>query len=142
DPDRTSPTANRPGTLASSGAGEWPSGPCAAACPVRTNPCASSATSRPRSHLVSGYGPDEDEHVAYVGFLLGASSFVAPRNRLQPGSLITVEPRELAVGMKLDYGGRRNAIDQIARHRRRETFTAYQHVHSHRDRPASARGEL
>src|SRR6202790_960166 len=34
--------------------------------------------------------PDEDEHVAYVGFLLGAGSFVAPRNRLQPGGLITV----------------------------------------------------
>src|SRR5438105_12943874 len=73
--------------------------------------------------------PDEDEHVAYVGFLLGAGIFVAPRNRLQPGSLITVEPRELAVGMKLDDRRRRNAIDQIARHRRRETFTAYQHVH-------------
>src|SRR5207248_2525266 len=73
--------------------------------------------------------PDEDEHVAYVGLLLGAGSVVAPRNRLQPGSLITIEVRELAVGMKVDDGGRRNAIDQIARHRRRETFTAYQHVH-------------
>src|SRR5260370_15381213 len=41
--------------------------------------------------------PDEDEHVAYVGFLLGCRSFVAPRNRLQPGSLITVEPRQLPV---------------------------------------------
>ena len=48
--------------------------------------------------------PDEDEHVPYVGFLLGAGSIVAPRNRLQPGSLITVEPRELAVGMNLDDG--------------------------------------
>ena len=73
--------------------------------------------------------PVEDEHVTYVGFLLGGSSIVVPRNRLQPGSLITVEARELAGGMKLDYRGRRNAIDQIARHRRRETFTAYQHVY-------------
>ena len=53
--------------------------------------------------------PDEDEHVAYVGFLLGAGSFVAPRNRLQPRGLITVEARELAVGMKLDDAGRRSS---------------------------------
>src|SRR5258706_15913911 len=37
---------------------------------------------------------DEDEHVAYVGFLLDAGSFFAPPNRRQPGGLITVQARE------------------------------------------------
>src|SRR5258708_19865014 len=34
--------------------------------------------------------PDEDEHVAYVGFLLGAATFLPPQNRLHPPPPIPV----------------------------------------------------
>jgi hypothetical protein len=57
EPERTSPTANTPGTLDSSAVAGRAGKPLLAAAPVSTKPCLSTVTPQPSSQDVSGSAP-------------------------------------------------------------------------------------
>ena len=73
---------------------------------------------------------DEHKQVPHLAHRLNAAAFVAPRNGGKPARRITAKAPYLRVRVKRDRGRRRNPIDQVARHARRQTFASYQHVNS------------
>ena len=115
EPLRTSPTANMPGRLVSSGSGAPAvGGGRGVAPPVRTKPLSSSATSSP-SHPVCGSAPMKTNS-ARASTRRAAPVCRCPRRPRASSAVLAEQLAHLGVAPDLDVRDALDAVDQVARH--------------------------
>src|SRR3954470_2494424 len=127
EPERTSPTANTPGTEVSSGDACCPSF-CLHCVPVTTQPPRSTITPQPSSQPVAGSAPTNRKRLRMSMPLSSPDSRLrqrtrsseapAPAHASERAPRRTFERDHLGVEYKLDVRRGLDALDQIARHAR------------------------
>ena len=113
EPERTSPTANTPGRLVSSGRAR-PSPPSARR--SRTKPLASSVTPQPASQSVAGSAPTNRNRCGQLALRLRRRRGGCASARARATAFLAFQRDHLGVVHQLDIRRAVDALDQIARH--------------------------
>src|SRR6476659_1322583 len=102
DPERTSPTANTPGTVVSSGATGRPFP--SAGMPVSTNPARSTLTPQPSSQLVAGSAPTNKNRLRMSSVNTSGESRLRQRTRSSEASSLPSSPTTSALKINSKFG--------------------------------------
>src|SRR5712675_2581110 len=102
DPERTSPTANTPGTEVSSGATGRPFP--SAGMPVSTNPARSTLTPQPSSQLVAGSAPTNKNRLRMSSVFTSGDSRLRQRTRSSEASSLPSRPTTSALKINSIFG--------------------------------------
>ena len=127
DPERTSPTANTPGTDVSSADGGRLS-PLPHCAPVTTKPPRSTMTPQPSSQSVAGSAPTNRNRLRISTAVSSPPRRLRQRTRCQRSFLAAVEPDDLGIEQQFDVRRGLDPLDQIARHAGAEAAAADHHV--------------
>ena len=129
DPQRTSPAANTPGRLVSSGSGSRDSGqslpgPRATSLPVTRYPAGVGDQPDPRGAVGAGGAADADEQgIRRQPYRFGA---VPGAHDDSPEAVIGLHPHHLRAHPHINILDRRHLVDEVVRHRRAEIMAADQ----------------